>query len=217
MKMMQRTMLILLALLLSGFQALALEVPTAQEALMPSGAVISNDQTVGEYRVLTLNLPLTGEQLMLTLSTRTDAALSIITEIAAAPADPSTPQARDAAEAIVLTDYPDARILFANDAENGTKALAVISEALCGEITVGDDIILSRNLTCGSYVQNGYFTMDGALAALKLHRPEAVFQALELDEDDGQYVYEGDAYVSGVEYEFELDARTGKLLEWERD
>ena len=38
-----------------------------------------------------------------------------------------------------------------------------------------------------------------------------------MDEDDGMLLYEGDAWLDGQEYEFELDARTGRLLEWERD
>ena len=40
---------------------------------------------------------------------------------------------------------------------------------------------------------------------------------MDLDDDDGMLVYEGDAWLDGQEYEFELDAHTGRLLEWERD
>lgn len=41
---------------------------------------------------------------------------------------------------------------------------------------------------------------------------------MELDWDDGKRVYEGSVYPSGgPEYEFEIDASTGKILSWEQD
>ena len=69
----------------------------------------------------------------------------------------------------------------------------------------------------GEIYRDGMLTMEGALRVLRLHRPEAQFRALELDEDDGVYVYEGEAMIGNVEYEFELSVSSGKLLEWERD
>lgn len=40
---------------------------------------------------------------------------------------------------------------------------------------------------------------------------------IEFDRDDGKYVYEGEAVYNGREYDFEINAVTGKLLKWERD
>lgn len=41
---------------------------------------------------------------------------------------------------------------------------------------------------------------------------------MELDWDDGKRVYEGSVYPNGEpEYEFEIDASTGKILSWEQD
>ncbi|HJC42743.1 MAG TPA: PepSY domain-containing protein [Candidatus Mediterraneibacter gallistercoris] len=42
---------------------------------------------------------------------------------------------------------------------------------------------------------------------------------IELDYDDGRYKYEGDIIYERVEYDFEIDANTGDVLEWseERD
>ncbi len=40
---------------------------------------------------------------------------------------------------------------------------------------------------------------------------------ISLDKDDGRYVYEGEARYNGAEYDFEINAKTGKLIEWERD
>lgn len=40
---------------------------------------------------------------------------------------------------------------------------------------------------------------------------------LERDYDDGYMQYEGSLIYDGVEYEFEIDAETGNILDWEID
>ena len=40
---------------------------------------------------------------------------------------------------------------------------------------------------------------------------------IELDCDDGRYKYEGDVIYNGIEYDFEIDADSGRILEWEED
>lgn len=40
---------------------------------------------------------------------------------------------------------------------------------------------------------------------------------MELDNDDGQYKYEGDIIYNQREYEFEIDANTGVILEWSEE
>ena len=40
---------------------------------------------------------------------------------------------------------------------------------------------------------------------------------MELDNDDGQYKYEGDIIYDQREYEFEIDANTGVILEWSEE
>lgn len=41
--------------------------------------------------------------------------------------------------------------------------------------------------------------------------------SIELDEDDGWYIYEGDIVYDGMEYEFEIDANSGNILKWEEE
>ena len=41
--------------------------------------------------------------------------------------------------------------------------------------------------------------------------------SIELDEDDGWYIYEGDILYNRMEYEFEIDANTGNILKWEAE
>lgn len=40
---------------------------------------------------------------------------------------------------------------------------------------------------------------------------------IELDYDDGHYVYEGEILYGQKEYEFEIDANTGTFLEWSEE
>ena len=41
--------------------------------------------------------------------------------------------------------------------------------------------------------------------------------SIKLDRDDGRQVYEGEVHDSKYEYDFEIDAKTGKILEWDKD
>ena len=41
--------------------------------------------------------------------------------------------------------------------------------------------------------------------------------SIELDHDDGWYVYEGEIFYNGMEYEFEIDADSGNILKWEEE
>ena len=48
--------------------------------------------------------------------------------------------------------------------------------------------------------------------------PDAVFEEIQLDEDDDRLIYEVKFWdAAGEEYEAELDACTGEILKWERD
>lgn len=40
---------------------------------------------------------------------------------------------------------------------------------------------------------------------------------IELEFDDGKYVYEGDIIYQNKEYEFEIDANTGNFLKWSEE
>ena len=47
--------------------------------------------------------------------------------------------------------------------------------------------------------------------------PEAVLKELELDEDEGRWIYEDKLRHGDLKYEIELDAFTGEILKWEED
>lgn len=67
----------------------------------------------------------------------------------------------------------------------------------------------------------GYISLDEAknIATSQANKTvsEVVFTKEKLDEDDGIVVYEIDFVVQGIEYECKINAKTGDLLEFEKD
>lgn len=194
---MKKILAILLALLVMTACA------GAEEAL-PAGAV----PTEGGWL-----LP-SGETVGLVLD-ESGAPLSLITVTAAASVPEET--SRETAEAAVLAEYPGALVILAEAQEDGSRSASIITETLCGTVQAVGSRIVSRELRFGTFIAEGLLTADGARAALSMLRPEAAIAEIERDHDDGRILYEGEACIGGAEYEFELSASTGKLLEWERD
>lgn len=64
---------------------------------------------------------------------------------------------------------------------------------------------------------SGLISAEKAEQAVLNKLPGATIRSMELDEDDGYYCYEGEAYKNGVEYEFVIDAYSGKILEWDQE
>lgn len=197
MKKIAAILLILAAMTTSAFAEEALPLPpdavTADEGwILPSGEVIE------------------------LITDENGTPISIITATPAVAAKEEE-QSREGAEAAVLADYPSALILSAESKEDGSRETAILTEELSGRVTVHGDAIISRELAIGNFIHEGQLTADGAKAALSLLRPDAKIAEIELDNDDGLLIYEGEAYLNGAEYEFELNAQTAKLLEWERD
>lgn len=195
--------------------AMAEGLPETAQRMLPPQAVLQPVQTLGEIELYVASIPETGEELAL-MCMNSGEKLFLQTYRSAESAANGQEVARERAEELVKRDYPECRILFFKEASDG-KWIGVAADDFCGSIVVNADLIRSRELESGEIFQNGALTLDGALKILKLHRPDAEFRALELDDDDGFRAYEGEALVSGEIYEFKLDASTGKLLEWERD
>lgn len=77
----------------------------------------------------------------------------------------------------------------------------------------------SQNTTANNTGVNVQFSEADAKAAALERVPGATEQDLrmELDHDDGKYIYEGDIIYQQMEYEFEIDANTGKFLKWSKE
>lgn len=212
--MLKKLLMCAMALMLLFSCALAENLPADVQGMLPAGAAIEKTESMGNINMLTLSIPDTGEVILAAWDD--EGMLFMETQTPAVCSADAAPVERGRAEELIRAAYPDCRILFSEDVPEG-KRLAVAGDSFCGSIVVADDKIHSRTLKMGEIYQNGSLTMDGALQLLALHRPEAQLRAVELDEDDGAYVYEGEALLNGEVYEFELDVSSGKLLEWERD
>lgn len=57
----------------------------------------------------------------------------------------------------------------------------------------------------------------GQLALARVEGATEQDLRMELEHDDGYQKYEGDIILNGMEYEFEIDASTGKFLEWSEE
>ena len=153
-----------------------------------------------------------GETMMLLLDYE-GLPMCLITE-KAAPVDQSAVQTADEAMAAVRAGFPNALIIQV-ESEGALKAVCIVTPHLFGTVWTNDGQVVRRDLRGGCFISNGRLTLDGACHIAQLLHPEAEITAIEYDSDDD--AYEGDALVDGVEYDLELDAQTGKQMEWERD
>lgn len=69
----------------------------------------------------------------------------------------------------------------------------------------------------GNNASSSFISVSQAKSAVTSRHPGAKITEIELDFDDGKYVYEGEAYLNGREYDFEVDAATGSLVKWKLD
>lgn len=112
---------------------------------------------------------------------------------------------------VIIGRWPEAWILKSADGEALFLDISMAGRCVADE----GKIVVSASF--GEFRSEERMLTAGAMEVMALYRPQAVIEGVELDSDDGMLIFEGDAYVEGVEYEFELDAYTGRLLEWERD
>ncbi len=73
-----------------------------------------------------------------------------------------------------------------------------------------------------SNVAGGTLTQEEALGKalehVQLKKDQVdLIKKVELDYEDGRKVYEVEFYKGGVEYEFDIDAETGAVLNYEKD
>ena len=72
-----------------------------------------------------------------------------------------------------------------------------------------------RNVTAGSYIgvaRAKEIALKKVPGANDSHVTE-----VHLDREDGRMVYEGKIYYNGLEYEFDIDAVSGKIVKWDID
>lgn len=143
---------------------------------------------------------------------------------------PSTAISMDDARALVLEkvpgativkieqDYDDGRKIYEGEAYKGSTEYDFEIDAATGKF-----IKWEQDWNDDHHDDDHHNNTSGLISAEKAEQavlnklPGATIRSMELDEDDGYYCYEGEAYKNGVEYEFVIDAYSGKILEWDQE
>lgn len=143
---------------------------------------------------------------------------------------PSTAISMDDARALVLEkvpgativkieqDYDDGRKIYEGEAYKGNTEYDFEIDAATGKF-----IKWEQDWNDDHHDDDHHNNTSGLISAEKAEQavlnklPGATIRSMELDEDDGYYCYEGEAYKNGVEYEFVIDAYSGKILEWDQE
>lgn len=60
-------------------------------------------------------------------------------------------------------------------------------------------------------------TIEQAKQIAQSKAPNAILHEIKVDYDDGRMIYEGEMKEGYIEYEFEIDATTGVIIEWDID
>lgn len=206
-------MLAMLLMLTMG-GGVAEAMPVGAAALVP-GATMEESWEASGAQLCCVRYEDSGETLVVLMDAAGQAMLAETVEPAGVTFGTQAMD-RSAAEELIREVYPDCRVLYSEDGATG-KRMAVVGDGYWGSIVVAGGCIVSRRLEAGEIYSNGRLSLYGALRVLELYRPEAELIAIELDADDGRWTFEGDAMLHGEIYEFELDAISARLLEWERD
>jgi uncharacterized membrane protein YkoI len=126
----------------------------------------------------------------------------------------------------VEMDYDDGRMIYEVEFDAGNKEYEYDIDAVTGaiiEYDIDDDYDDDDDDNGGSNAGNNQKMLSREEAKNIAFRHAGVSAAnvrdldIELDDDDGRKIYEIDFEVGNKEYEFDIDAYTGKILKYETD
>ena len=81
----------------------------------------------------------------------------------------------------------------------------------------GNNSASSGSGSNGSLSSSGQISAEKARSIVLSKVPGATIIELQLERDDGIYVYEGEARKGNYEYSFEINASSGVIISWEKD
>ena len=90
-------------------------------------------------------------------------------------------------------------------------------DAVTGDILSYDFDVENYSIPSGSQASGNYISQERAREIAQDRVPTATLVELEFEFDDGRAVYEGKLREGRMEYEFEIDAVSGSILQWEQD
>lgn len=87
-----------------------------------------------------------------------------------------------------------------------------------------DDYVVKKNESAkpdkkpsGDKTNSGLISESKARNIVLSKIPGAKIRYIKLEKDDGRYVYEGEAVLGKYEYEFEINASSGVIIDWGKD
>lgn len=132
-----------------------------------------------------------------------------------------TAQSDDNANVITQTDNQN--VADDNADDNAASATESSVNTVVGTAQAGDDNAddggSTAAATTASGAQNnddGYISEEEAssIALAEVEGATAEELRIHKDNDDGRNIYEGSIYHDGVEYDFEIDAASGAIIDW---
>lgn len=117
-----------------------------------------------------------------------------------------------------------------NASQSGTDQTAASNQGTDQTATTGNQTNQGQNSQNQTENQNQGNAGNGTSSGPSISQNEAIQIALqrvsgateqdvriELDRDDGRYKYEGEIIYNNIEYDFEIDANSGTILEWSEE
>lgn len=124
----------------------------------------------------------------------------------------------DRAREIILERFPNGNIIeFDSDIDDGKYEGEIIHENTKYDFEISASSGEITKLKNEGTVQQANITREQAISIVNDRLPGCTIVEMEFDNDDGRAVYEGEARLDRVEYEFTIDAATGSIIEWEAD
>lgn len=126
---------------------------------------------------------------------------------------------------LVKRDFDDGKSVYDVDfyvqnQEFDYEIDAVTGTIISRDFDIENDFLnQTQNAGAGTGANTGTISMEQATAIVLNRVSGATAQNvyMKLENDDGYLKYEGDVYYNGMEYEFELNAQTGDILEWSEE
>lgn len=115
-------------------------------------------------------------------------------------------------------DHDDGNSVYDIEFYNGSKEYDYEIDAKTGKI-LEYDYEIEENYT-GKKSTNLITEKKAQTIALnhaKLKESEIDYIKVKLDDDDGKTVYEVEFYKGNLEYNYEINAKTGDILEWDKE
>ena len=127
---------------------------------------------------------------------------------------------------VISSDIDSSREASAGNA--GTGAQSTTQTDGTGQSTAQDDAAQQNTEQAGNAQNQQSGAANNAEVAVSLEEASAIALEkvpgatendlrIELDYDDGRYRYEGDIIYQQVEYDFEINADTGEVIEWSEE